>query len=95
VRHADRDHAAGAGFEAHAAAVEIEHRITVEDVEALFVGVQVQVDPAVLVELGEAEAYVDRPAVAADQFGAAQPDGTVGEHFDRLAVGGGQVMVAG
>ncbi len=71
MRDADRDHAARAGFEPDGVAVEVEHRVTVEDVEAFFVGVHVAVDPAVRFEQREAQAHVDRPGVAADQLGAA------------------------
>jgi hypothetical protein len=57
--------------------------------------VHVTVDPAPL-ELDESQTHVHRPAVAADQLGAAQPHRAVGKPPDRPRVGRHeQVMTLG
>ena len=66
VGHADRDRAARVRLELDAAAVEVEHGLAGEHVEARLERVQVRVHVAVL-ERDERQAGVRRARVAADQ----------------------------
>src|SRR6266516_1141714 len=66
VRNTHRRETAGAGLELDRLAVEVEHRVPLEDVEALFVRMDVRVEVSVH-ERAQAESHVRRPGRAVDE----------------------------
>ena len=77
--------AARAGNELHAAAVEVEHRLPLEHVEAGLERVHVRVDVAA-VERDERERHVGGAEGAADETAAAQPARAPGQRLGELDV---------
>jgi hypothetical protein len=72
VRHPDGDRPACAGLERHAAPLEVEHGVALEDVEARLERVQVLVDVPVG-ELYERQRHVRRAERAVDEAAAREP----------------------
>ena len=88
VRNAHRRDAAGAGLQLDRTAVEVEHRLPLEDVEALLVRMEVRVEVPVR-ERAQREPHVRRTGRAVDEPAGLEAAGLV-----RIRIGEGDVLAA-